>query len=97
MEKIARKFFLPLLLGSVLIFAIETAQVSASNTADVDYDVVQTSSFVRLENDAFWDKFRESVMKDKDKDKNKDKEASEQSPGDEDQPQNDVSESVKHS
>ena len=94
MKKIARDFFLPLLLGSVLIFAIETAQVSASNASDLDYDIVQTSSsFIPLENDAFWDKFRESVMKDKDK--NKDKEDAEQPSDDEEQPQNDVSESIK--
>ena len=97
MEKIARKFLLPLLLGSVLIFAIETAQVSASNTTNVDYDVAQTGSFVRLDNDAFWDKFRESVMKDKDKD---DAEQSpddeEQSQNDKEQSQNDVSERIKH-
>lgn len=86
---------MPLLLGSVLIFAIETAQVSASNMPDICYDVVQTSSsVVKLENDAFWDKFRESVMKDKDK--NKDKDNAERSPDDEEQPQNDVSENVKH-
>ena len=93
MKKIARKFFLPLLLGSVLIFAIETAQVSASNTPAVDYDVVQTSSVVQLADDEFWDKFRESVMKDREK--NKDKDNPEQSSGDEETPQNDVAESVK--
>ena len=91
MKKIAREFFLPLLLGSVFIFAIETTQVNASNIPSVDYDVVQTSSVVQLADDVFWDKFRESVMKDKNK--NKDIDAPEQSSGNEDKPQNDVAES----
>ena len=93
MKRIARKFFLPLLLGSVLIFAIEIAQVSASNIPSADYEVVQTRSFVKLENDTFWDKFRESVMKDKDKNKDN----PEQSPGNNEPPQDDVGDNSEHS
>ena len=93
MKKVARKFFLPIILGSVLIFAIETAQVNASDKFYANYNVMQTSSIVQLENDAFWDKFRESVMKDKDKNN----EDPDQSPGNEEQPQNDIGKSVKHS
>ena len=85
---------MPLLLGSVFIFAIETAQVNASNIPSVDCDIVQTSSTVKLADDVFWNKFRESVMKDKDK--NKDNDNPEQSSGNEETPQNDVSENVKH-
>ena len=63
---------MPLILGSVLIFAIDTntSTVNASETALTECNSTQTNSFVKLENDEFWDKFRESVMKDRDKNKN---------------------------
>ena len=69
MKKIARKYFLPILLGSVLIFAIDMAEVNASTAIPMNIqNVTQSSSFVKLEDKGFWSKFRESVMKDKDKD-----------------------------
>ena len=72
MGKVARKYLLPLILGSVFIFAIDTVTADASTrkASLPERNIVQTKSFVNLENDKFWDKFRESVMKDRDKDKN---------------------------
>ena len=68
MKKIARKYFLPILLGSVFIFAIDMVEVHASPASliNINHDQL-TSSFVRLEDGEFWSKFRDSVMKDKDK------------------------------
>ena len=64
---------MPIILGSVLIFAIDTAIVNAKETSSIEYNITQTDatgSIVHLEEDEFWSKFRESVMKDKDKNKN---------------------------
>ncbi len=59
MNEIARKYFLPILLGSIIVFAVgdEVHAKSLSN---------EKISFNNLE-DSFWGKFRDSVMKDKDK------------------------------
>lgn len=71
MRKVARKYLLPLILGSVFIFAIDTVTADASERKNfLNNRVIQNKSSVNLENDKFWDKFRESVMKDRDKDKN---------------------------
>ena len=90
---------MPLLLGSVLIFAIDTAQVSSASeiTSTVNFDSVQTvqnDSFTRLEDNEFWDKFRESVMKDKDKHKDN----PDNSSGNHNEPpKHDINQSVHHS
>ena len=73
MKMIARKYFLPIILGSVIIFAIDTATVNATKISPTEYNITTTNtidSIVHLEDNEFWDKFRESVMKDKDKNKN---------------------------
>ena len=97
MDKIARKYFLPILLGSVLIFAIDTATVDASKTSSIDCDFTQvssTASVVHLEDNEFWDKFRESVMKDKDKSKNPPDYSNDEHH--DDTPKHDVNHSTKH-
>ena len=71
---------MPILFGSVLIFAIDIAEVNASPAISMNVQhITQSSSFVKLEDKGFWSKFRESVMKDKDKD-NVNPEYSESSP-----------------
>ena len=65
MKRIARKYFLPMLLGSALIFAIDMAEVNAAPEVSA-VSITQTNAFIKLEDNGFWSKFRESVMKDKD-------------------------------
>ena len=67
MKRIARKYFLPMLLGSALIFAIDIAEVNATPAVSITVqDTKQANTFIKLEDNGFWSKFRESVMKDKD-------------------------------
>ena len=70
MNKIARKYFLAILLGSVIFFAIDEVKVNAAP--------INNHSIQNLEGD-FWDKFRESVMKDRDKEKSDEEENTEPS------------------
>ena len=68
MNRIVRKYFLPILLGSVLVFAIDSDQVSASSTSSNYHEECFMANLLRhLEDDEFWGKFRESVMKDRDR------------------------------
>ena len=86
---------MPIILGSVLVFAIDMVSVSAAEVTKKDCNFIQAESFVNLEDDEFWDKFRESVMKDKDKNQNKNPDHSNDGRRDE-APQNDISHSTRH-
>ena len=67
MNKVAGKYFLPVFLGSVLVFAIDFGNVNIV-TASSNYIErhENLNSFNGLDDDGFWGKFRESVMKDRD-------------------------------
>ena len=67
MNRIARKYFLPVLLGSVLVFAIDLPRTSAATPSNYSLKHFDIHSLEHLGDDGFWGKFRESVMKDRDK------------------------------
>ena len=68
MNKIARKYFLPVLFGSVLVFAIDYGHADmAAISTNSNSTYTTLNHFNKLDDDNFWGKFRESVMKDRDK------------------------------
>ena len=76
---------MPVLLGSVFIFAIDFAQTSASEKIlSHGAEYIHSDSISNLDDDGFWGKFRESVMKDRDKNDPNDSEHSGPSRGEND-------------
>ena len=68
MNKVARKYFLPVLFGSVLVFAIDCEHIAAAAiTSNCESQYTMSTSLKSLDDDGFWGKFRDSVMKDKDR------------------------------
>ena len=73
---------MPVLLGSVLVFAIDLPRTSAAMPLNYSLEHFDIHSLAHLGDDGFWGKFRESVMKDRDKNEPGDGDPSGPSDGD---------------